>query len=107
MQAGALRQIITLQTPTESVATDGQRSFSYATSIVLWASVKNRSQDKSTAGDVQAAGVEGYMVRMRYRDDVTYDSRIIYDGKTLQIVGIENENERNRELRIECEVVEQ
>jgi head-tail adaptor len=44
---------------------------------------------------------------MRYRSGIEYDTRLQYDGKTLQIVGRENVNERDREWRLECEVVEQ
>ena len=107
MQAGKLRQLVTVQVPTESVAADGQRTFAYSTDSTEWAMVRNISQSKGTDGEMQAGGVERYEVRMRHRSGIEYDTRLQYDGKTLQIVGRENVNERNREWRLECEVVEQ
>jgi head-tail adaptor len=68
--------------------------------------VRNVSQVKSTEGDVQAAGLESYEVRMRYRSAITYETRIQYGGLTLQVVGIENVLQRDHELRLDCEVAE-
>ena len=108
MRAGLLRQLIEVQTPVEAVSSDGQRTYTYTTSGTNeWASVRNTSQSKNTDGDIQAAGNEMYLVRIRYRADVGYDTRIIYNGKTMQVVGIENVNERDRELRLDCEVIGQ
>ncbi len=107
MQAGQLRQIVAIQQPTEANDAAGQRTYTYATTVPkVWARVRNASQVKSTEGDVQAAGLESYEVRMRYRAEITYETRIAYDGLTLQVVGIQNVLERDHELRLDCEVAE-
>ena len=107
MQGGKLRELVKLQNPVGAVSTDGQKTFTYASSEVVWASVRNVSQRQTTEGDIQGAGAENYQVRIRYRSGVSYDTRILYGTKVLQVVGIENVAERNRELRLQCELVEQ
>ena len=107
MQAGQLRQIVAIQQPTPTDDGTGQRKYAYATTEPkVWARVRNVSQSKSMDGDVQAAGIERYEVRMRYRGGVTYDTRIKFGALILQVVGVNNVMERDHELQIDCEVAD-
>tara|TARA_R110000782_G_scaffold74296_2_gene148487 strand:- start:154 stop:480 length:327 start_codon:yes stop_codon:yes gene_type:complete len=107
MQAGQLRQIVSIQQPTPTDDSTGQRKFVYATTEPkVWARVRNVSQSKSMDGEVQAAGIERYEVRVRYREGMTYDTRIKFGALILQVVGVNNVMERDHELRIDCEVAD-
>tara|TARA_R110000851_G_scaffold54209_1_gene128099 strand:+ start:87 stop:413 length:327 start_codon:yes stop_codon:yes gene_type:complete len=108
MQAGQLRQIVSIQQPTGSDDSTGQRVYTYTTTEPkVWARVRNVSQSKTMDGDVVAAGLERYEVRMRFRQGMSYDSRIKFGDLTLQVTGINNFMERDHELQIDCEVADQ
>jgi head-tail adaptor len=107
MQAGQLRQIVAIQQPTGTDDGTGQRVYTYATTEPkVWAKVRNVSQSKGMDGDVVAAGLERYEVRMRFRTGVDYLTRIIFGDLVLQVVGVNNVMERDHELQLDCEVAD-
>lgn len=48
---------------------------------------------------------QGFYVSMRYHDGVTVDTRIVYGSREFYVKGVQNVNEKNRELRLYCEEV--
>jgi SPP1 family predicted phage head-tail adaptor len=51
------------------------------------------------------AGVQSaisHRVIIRWRDDVTSKNRLVYRGRTLEIVGVTDPDGRRRELWLEC-----
>jgi len=107
MQAGQLRQIVSIQQPTATDDGSGQRVYTYSTTEPkVWARVRNVSQSKSMDGEVVAAGLERYEVRMRFRATVDYTTRIKFGALTLQVVGVNNVLERDHELQLDCEVAD-
>ena len=111
MQAGRMRERVTVRNPVVTTDASGQAAYSYTGLIsqtaTVWASVRNVSQTKSTTGDVQPSGTEQYEVRIRYRADVDYDTRLDWGSQYLQVTGIENVRNLNHELRLECEIADQ
>jgi len=55
-----------------------------------------RDLERRAAGTIVASAT--HIVRGRYRDDVTIDDRIVFDGRFFRIAGIANPEERDREL---------
>ncbi len=43
-----------------------------------------------------------YQFKIRFRKNISFDNRVIEGGEVFDIVGIENVNERNRELILDC-----
>lgn len=43
-----------------------------------------------------------YLVKIRYRENVTEDMRLLFRGKYLQIIGIINEEENDEFLILNC-----
>jgi len=110
MQSGRLRERLTVRNPVVSIDTAGQATYSYglaAQTDTVWASVRNVSQSTTMDGDVQPSGNERFQVRIRYRSDVDYDTRLDWDGRQLQVTGIENVRNLNHELKLECEEADQ
>lgn len=110
MLAGMLRERVTVRNPVVTVNDDGQAWYRY-TGVVqetatVWASVRATSQSKAGDGESQPIGSESYEVRMRYRDDVGYETRLEWGSLTLEVVGIENVRNLGHELRLSCEVVD-
>ena len=110
MQAGRLRERVTVINPTTVTDAAGQNTYNYglgAGSVTVWAAVRNVSQLQSTDGDIQPSGQERFQVRIRYRSDVDYDTRLDWGTRQLQVVGIENYRNLDHELILECEEADQ
>ena len=87
LRAGRLDRRIIIQVATKSTGTAGGESRSWGTLATVWA------EYKPVRGSESFVGVEHYAeaeVRftIRYRNDVTPDNRITYDGKTYDIVAV-------------------
>tara|TARA_R110000824_G_scaffold2094_4_gene9998 strand:+ start:2406 stop:2738 length:333 start_codon:yes stop_codon:yes gene_type:complete len=103
--AGELRHRVTIVQPAETTSDVGQAEYDYTgvgTSTVVWGRVEYTSQNKTTEGEVQNAGQATFLVRMRYRTDVTYRSKLVYDSKILMVTGI-SQDVLKIETLVECE----
>ncbi len=106
MNAGRMRQLITIQNATSTTDNTGQETYTYTTAASkVWADVRNTSQRKTEDGFVQNSGAETYEVWIRYRPDVNYNTRILFDGLTLSVVNIEDQRQLRHALRLRCEAV--
>jgi SPP1 family predicted phage head-tail adaptor len=105
-----MRNLVSIQDPTEAIDATGTKTYAYTTTEEkVWARVRNVSQNASMDGDIQKAGIESYEVRIRWRDNITYDTRLLFRDLTLQVRGIENVLERahpSGELILSCEVAD-
>ena len=107
MRAGRLRQLVDIQQPSSSTDSTGQEVFSYATTDSrVFAEVRNVSQRKTEDGLIQASGQEEWEVWIRYRSDITYNTRLLYNGLTLNVTSIEDHRELRHALRLRCEVAD-
>jgi SPP1 family predicted phage head-tail adaptor len=103
MEAGKLRQRVTIQTPVRTTdSRTGQRTAAWTT---LATNVPAQVTPRAAAEQEQAkqqVSQTTYDVSLRYRPDVTSDCRLVYQGKVLAVTGVVNVDERNRELRLDC-----
>lgn len=112
MQAGMLRERVTVLNPIVSVDENGQATYRYdgpvGTDATMWASVRATSQSKGETGESQPHGAETFEVRVRYVSGVSvgYASRFVWGDRTLEVVAVENVRNLDHEIRCTCEVVD-
>lgn len=100
--AGLLRHRVRVQNPTVLTNDVGQDEYSYSPGDETWARVEFANARKGTDGEVQAAGTALFNVTIRYRDDVTYLTRLAWGTRILQVVGIQSDV-LNVTMELECE----
>ena len=103
--AGKRRHRVRLESPTTS--TDGDGGFS-STWALLSPGVVNVSIEPATATRLEQfrqntviANVS-HIVEMVYHSGVTVATRLSFKGRVLQVVGIQNPEERNVSLVLAC-----
>jgi len=99
--AGKLNVRVTLQTPSGSQDSFGQRVRTWSTFAEVWASIAPLSARELQARDAASLQVS-HRVTIRWRAGVTSEMRILYGTRVLQIVGIRNLDERNIALEIDA-----
>ena len=108
MRAGKMRQLVSIQNPTATTDNTGQETYSFRTiHSNVPADVKNISQRKTEDGFIQASGQETFEVWMRYTPIVGYNTRLLYEGLTLNVVNVQKQGELKHALKLRCEVVDQ
>jgi len=111
MRAGIMRNAADIQNVLTVVADTGEMVYSYKTvsgGRNVKISAVNLSQRKTEDGYIQASGEEKWEVRMRYRSDVGYNTRIqLWTGDGafiyLKVNAIEDIGNKHKDLRIGCE----
>lgn len=103
IDAGQLRHLITLQTPTRTPsALTNEMQLAWTDTRTVWASVKPASAKDLPNYQTNQALIT-HEVICRYSDDITSDCRFNYNGRILNIVGVPmNQEERNVTLKIMC-----
>lgn len=89
-RGGALRHKIILQTPTKTANTFGDQ-------VPTWADATNGHtranvvalSSRQSGDDEAETGDDEFMIEMRYRNDVTKQSRILWGARTLEVTGID------------------
>ena len=102
--AGQLSNRITIQAPTTTQDAAGQPMRTWATlagPVVLPAKVESVAGGETIRGR-QVSAVAQVMFTIRYRSDITTQMRVLWDGRTLNIVRASDPYGDRRELRIEC-----
>ena len=103
MQIGKLDERITIQALTET-NNFGSLTQSWADVATVWAHVKSqRGSESFEAARVNAR--ETIRVKIRYRDDVTYKHRIVWQSQNYSITFLDRSSRRDGELWITCQVV--
>jgi SPP1 family predicted phage head-tail adaptor len=98
MDAGTLRDRVTVQQPTETRNSLGESLLSYTAFEVVWASVQGVSAREFLLAGQQQVEVS-HRVKMRYLTGLTPQMRILWRGRTLEIISIlEHENRSIHEL---------
>lgn len=87
INAGALRHRITFERPTAGVDQNGSPVAGWEVAFSVWAEEITLSANKRFAAPKEMA-VRTSTFRMRYRDGVTSDMRIIHEGAPWKILGI-------------------
>ncbi len=84
--AGALSERVTIVRPQVVADGVGGQARTFVTLATLWAEVlPSRPGDIEAVADA-AAGVQGYRVKIRHRDDIGIDNRIDWRGKRLKVL---------------------
>jgi SPP1 family predicted phage head-tail adaptor len=87
MQAGRLDQRITIQTKSVTRASNGEEVVAWVALDTVWAEVKPlRAKEFFAAAQMQ--GSVDHQVRLRWRDDIARDMRLMWRDQPLDIVGI-------------------
>jgi SPP1 family predicted phage head-tail adaptor len=101
MQAGELRERVTIQSPTASADEYGQAPPTWADVATVYAGVR-----PLRAGEILRAEQPGmettHVVRLRYRADVAPECRLKWGTRYLYPSSIVNVGARNRELELLC-----
>jgi SPP1 family predicted phage head-tail adaptor len=98
MNPGELRERITVQSPTESVNALGETVLAWGTFAERWASVEGASAREALAAGQMDVTIS-HKVKMRYLDGLTQKMRILWRGRTLEIVSLlEHANRSVHEL---------
>ena len=96
--AGSLRERVTVQQASESRNALGETVLSWATFAERWASVEGVSSRESLAYGQQQISVS-HRVRLRYLAGLTQSMRIVWRGRTLEIVSLlEHGNRSEHEI---------
>jgi len=99
MNAGKLRQRITLQSPTAGANTIGEVTYTWTDVATVWGAVEPATGSWYYAGQQAESKVDG-RVRIRYRSDVLPTWRVKFGARYLSIVSLLNPNESKKELII-------
>ena len=98
MNAGDLRERVTVQTPTESRNRLGESIATWATFAEVWASVNGVTAREFLLAGQQQTEIS-HRVQMRYLTGLTQQMRISWRGRTFEIISIlERENRSEHEL---------
>lgn len=102
MRAGTLKHRVTLQRQTPS---GGDATWAAPTTWVdehrVWASVQADAGAESKADNAVMTAVS-YTIRIRFLADVTSEWRMLWNGKTLDIVSVIDPTGRGHELEIKA-----
>ena len=95
---GSLRERVTVQQASESRNALGETVLSWATFAERWASVEGVSSRESLAYGQQQISVS-HRVRLRYLAGLTQSMRLVWRGRTLEIVSLlEHGNRSEHEI---------
>ena len=84
MKAGILDRRITIQEKTEVKATNGQRTLTWSTFISTWSNpVEKIGQEKTDNNNRSTTRMVNF--RIRFRDDISSDMRVIWENKYYKI----------------------
>lgn len=105
---GTYRNIVTIQNPTRTADGDGSytETWTDAAPPVWYVSLQPataRDLEQLAAGTVISQA--SHIVRGRYRSDITTQSRIVLDARTMNVVAVANVDERNVETMLVCSEV--
>jgi SPP1 family predicted phage head-tail adaptor len=101
MQAGRLRHRITLQEERPTRDSYKAEVLGWVDVATVWAAVEPlRGREYFSAQQVNSE--VSHRVTIRYRSGVTSAMRVLFGSRVLQIDGVINVNEQNRELQLMC-----
>lgn len=93
ISAGRMNERVALLSPTEVRSPSGEASIVFSTAATVWASVEGMSSREILQAQ-QADVIATHRIMIRYRSDVTYEYRISWRGKTLEVASITDRQNR-------------
>jgi SPP1 family predicted phage head-tail adaptor len=104
VKIGRMRQRVTLQSLTETPDSYGQRIQTWTTVGTYWAYLKAISGAEMVNGQQIKANVT-HFVQMRYVGSVTPSMRILLGTRVINLVWVNNIDERNRTYEFQAQEV--
>lgn len=100
--AGDLRERVELQTATQTRDAIGGIVMTWATTATLWAKVEQMSAREQWHRE-QLRASAGWRVTIRHRTGVTTKQRVVWAGRTLEITGVTDIEQKRRFLALACD----
>ena len=97
-----LRQRVVLQRRSEVMDAGGGVNLSWTDIAELWAGVTPISGNEVIQA-MRVQPTQNFLIRLRYRNDITPANRLIFKQRVLNIRSVKNVNERNQWLECRCE----
>lgn len=94
IRSGELRERVAIQAPTESRNNLGETTLAWSDFTTRWASVEGVSAREALINGQQDTNVT-HKVRMRYVDGLNQKMRLLWRGRTLEIVSLLEHNNRS------------
>jgi SPP1 family predicted phage head-tail adaptor len=101
MRAGLLRERIDLLRPVTTVGDEWGHGTNWPSEASVWAQV-TPSAGAEKASDTAVQASVSYDIRIRFVPDVASDWRIVWRGRSLDIVSVVDATGRGRELEIKA-----
>lgn len=101
VRAGLLRNRVTIQAQTETQNVLGERELTWTNVATVWAEARAVSGRERLLANTEVA-ITDYLVRMRFRSDVTPDHRLeLADGTLLDIENV-IPDQKKTQLELMC-----
>jgi SPP1 family predicted phage head-tail adaptor len=103
MRAGSLRSVVSIETP--SVSQSGTGSYETASWSTFAAGLRADIDERPGRESIEAGQVNPQRpvrVTIRYLAGVTTEMRVLFGTRVLQIVGIQDLDQRRRALLLTC-----
>lgn len=104
IRSGELRERVTIQVSAESRNNLGETTLTWADFTTRWASVEGVSAREFLLNGQQDINLT-HRVRMRYVDGLTQNMRLIWRGRTLEVISLLEHNNRSEHELICSETV--
>ncbi len=104
MRAGLIRQRVKVQTGTETRDAHGGVIRTFADTATRWASVTPLSGRELYEAQQVVADVT-HLVVFRHPNPVTPITRLVHEGRVLNVERVLNKDERDREIMVLCKEV--
>ncbi len=99
---GGLRQRVLLQRRSEVTDAGGGVSLGWTDIAELWAGILPLAGGERVLA-MRVQPVQNFLIRLRYREDITTADRLLFGARVLNIRNVKNVNERNQWLECRCE----
>ena len=101
MEAGALRNRITIQEKSVTRDSYGAETITWATHATAWASVEPLSgREFLESRQIQAEGMT--RITLRYQAGIVPEMRVLFGTRTFNIQSVIHVEERGREIQLMC-----
>jgi len=88
LDIGKMKERVQIQSPREVRSRSGETTLNWDTTVAtVWASVEGLSS-RDIMQAQQANVVATHRIRIRHRDDVTHEHRIVWRNKTMEIASV-------------------
>jgi SPP1 family predicted phage head-tail adaptor len=104
MRAGQLNKRVQLQRATTTRDASGGMVDTWASYATIWAGFLDLSSREAYRARQVNAEVT-HAIQIRYRPDVRFTDRLLYGSLILEIVGIEDEQQRHVSMLLTCKEV--